>query len=460
MDPRKSQILADAGRAKGSHGAPGGSVAIARANDAVSAGGETLRVSPLEWLLAVVAAVVQQGAFVSVPMVLAGSMVSSTTMSESPDPYNTFAVAACGLAVGALCVMHRHRLITVVRENRASALLVIIVVASTLWSSHPDITFRRGSGYVITMMTAAYISSRFTIDQVMKVLSWSIALAGAGSFVFVAAFPQYGIMQEPSLVGSWRGVFAHKNELGSVMAVGVFVECYLLAHSWARNRRHLALLGCFCALVVLSRSATWSLCATYYLAGACIYVLWFLDRRIFVIALTTLALLGLVAGAVIWANPDFGFASLGKDATLTGRTGLWPWVLELIWQKPLLGWGYGAAWIPSDSAFIRVSKAVGWFPDEAHDELLEVALELGLLGVAVVSVIVLVMLWRGASSIARGRHQLGVFSLLFAFATLVSGITENVLVVNQQISWLVFNILIFCAGPEITLLKARQSPRN
>ena len=50
----------------------------------------------------------------------------------------------------------------------------------------------------------------------------------------------------------------------------------------------------------------------------------------------------------LWYNADFLLSFFGKDATLTGRTDLWLAILDLIKQKPLLGWGYMATWVPTD----------------------------------------------------------------------------------------------------------------
>ena len=42
--------------------------------------------------------------------------------------------------------------------------------------------------------------------------------------------------------------------------------------------------------------------------------------------------------------PDTLLELIGKDPTLTGRTEIWAYVIQDIWMKPLLGWGYYVFW--------------------------------------------------------------------------------------------------------------------
>ena len=43
---------------------------------------------------------------------------------------------------------------------------------------------------------------------------------------------------------------------------------------------------------------------------------------------------------VAMVAPDTLLEMIGKDPTLTGRTEIWAYVIQDIWMKPLLGWGY------------------------------------------------------------------------------------------------------------------------
>ena len=407
--------------------------------------------SPLEWIAAVGAIVIQQSAFIYVPTVLSGLRLDPSTLGTTPNPVNTVAVAANGLAIGALCLIHSRQALSILRGNWAAILLAFLVVASTIWSIHPEITIRRAGGYLITILTAVFLSSKFTIDTAIRALSWGLALSAIGSFAFVAAYPQYGIMRDPTLEGTWRGVFTAKNPMGFAMCIGVFIQCYIIAGRSTENRRNarlwdICLLAGFSALVVLSRSATAILCSAFFLVAFLSYVLWIKARAIAIIAATATVFLFLLAAVAAWLDPVTALSILGKDATLTGRTGLWPLVLDLIIQKPILGWGYQALWLAEDKTTVSIATAIGWTPPSAHNLLLQIASELGVVGVTAWLAVIAVALWRGASCIIKGRAQLGFFLLIYVVATVTAGVTEEMLGENQTISWLVFNVLVFSAG--------------
>jgi O-antigen ligase len=381
---------------------------------------------------------------------LASHPLDWATLGGEINPFNTVATTLSGLAVGILCVVHGRNVFPVVRRNAPCILLALLIAASSIWSVHTDLTIRRSTNYIVTMLTALYLSGRFENDSLMKVLSWSVALSAIGSFVFVAGFPDYGIMQLPGYEGDWRGVFSIKNSLGYAMSVGVFVECYILAGSIRYNWRHIFLLLIYLSLVALSGSAAALVCSLLYLLGAFAFTVWSRAPAIGFVASTALGLLGLIALVMLWTDPGEGLALLGKDATLTGRTDIWAIVPKLIAERPLLGWGYAATWQPEDDATLYVWNLVDWKPPSAHNALLEIALQLGLMGTLSVIAVLVQALWRSAACISRQAYRLGAFSLLYFLVTIYSGITEPDLAQNQRIEWLVFLLLLFRSGLEIS----------
>ncbi|MGB6509916.1 MAG: O-antigen ligase family protein, partial [Xanthobacteraceae bacterium] len=151
--------------------------------------------------------------------------------------------------------------------------------------------------------------------------------------------------------------------------------------------------------------------------------------------------------------PDVVLQILGSDPTLTGRTELWRIVLGMIWDKPLLGWGYSAMWLQDDTITIAISSAVGWAVPQAHNAVLEVTLGLGVVGLAIVIAFVAVSVWRAICCLIAGRTKLGMYSLVFFVGINISGITESTLAQNQNIEWVVFNILSICCGLELARRK-------
>jgi len=334
---------------------------------------------------------------------------------------------------------------------------VMLVLVSVTWSIHPDLTIRRGIGYIMTMLIAAYITQRFNVIDRMRVLSASFAVSAIGSFLFTLGFPSYGIMQDAGgLAGNWRGVFTTKEQMGEVMAAAVFTEVFLLVASRGRPRWRFALLGSYIALVVLAHAATCLLLTLAYLVGTGMYLLWQSDE-VRAGHITAIAGVLLCAGlCAFWIDPAAALGVVGKDATLTGRTELWSALEQLIEQKPLLGWGYRAMFQSADASTALIDRYANFGATTSDNTFLELTLELGLVGACVMFMFVVSTVKRGLRCIKIGEGLLGWSSLVFVAGALVSGMTVETLAQNQNIEWVLFNILSLSCGLCIASLPERS----
>jgi O-antigen ligase len=215
----------------------------------------------------------------------------------------------------------------------------------------------------------------------------------AGSLLALSYFgviftPEFAIHQatdvgEPSLAGSWRGVFAHKNDASAVFSMVAFIGIYV-----ARSRR--TLVGCLiCALSLLffllsnGKSSTILCCVAVVVS-----LLATSDRGRFAIGLVVLApLLALNAlgvGSVLFPTLASISAILPLDATFTGRTEIWQFALAQIPSHPFFGYGFAAFW-NSETARSAAANLDSWTgaAAHAHNGYLDVALAMGFPGVAI-----------------------------------------------------------------------------
>jgi exopolysaccharide production protein ExoQ len=390
--------------------------------------------------ISIFALLVQQGAFVSMPLYINDSFLP---VREEQNDLNTFAILISFAAVFATCVFRSREMWLLIRENGLSVSFVVLVLVSSTWSVHPDISLRRGVGYVLSLLVAAYLTIIFRLEQRMKLLSIAFAVAAVATVVFVVAYPDYGVMRFMELKGNWRGVFPHKNTLGLVMAAAVFVETYILASGDRIVWWRLGLLSTYCLLVIQSRSATALILVLLYLTGALLYVFWRYNRMLS-LTFSFCALLVLFASAlVLYLEPGYILGLIGKDVSLTGRTEVWDVVVSLIEQKPLLGWGYRATWVLGDAATVLADRQVGgWGLASSHNAFLEIALQLGAVGAISITLIIVCAFWRAVECLNVVPGPFGWFCILFYVGTLVSAQTEVTLGQNQEIDWLLFNVLL------------------
>jgi exopolysaccharide production protein ExoQ len=416
-----------------------------------------VRLKRLSWFVAVFVVLVQEGAFVNSSVFSAGATAGS---SDAANALNTIAIFLNIMLIAPFCVIYFRHFTQIIFGNKAMAALTLVIFLSIAWSLHPDITLRRDINYLSTVLTACYLAARFDIDEIMEILSWGIGIAAIFSFIFVATFPIDAIHQSSSwqltegddIAGSWKGVFAHKNGLGHTMALGIIVELYILITGNTRRLWHGLLLIACLLLVIFSRSSTALVLTCYYFLGGVLLIITQHAKQYFSIALTILIVTVSTFLVIYWADPDLVWAMLGRDPTLTGRTVLWTLVLNLIWEHPLLGWGYGAMWLPNDPVTLAISEAVGWQVPQAHNALLEVMLEMGIVGLILVFIFIGNSLWRSGRLIAAGKSRFGMITFLLFLGAAITGSTEANLVQNQAIEWVMLSALSFRCGLEITRL--------
>jgi len=69
---------------------------------------------------------------------------------------------------------------------------------------------------------------------------------------------------------------------------------------------------------------------------------------------------------------------LGRDISLSGRTDIWQGVLEMVKEKPTLGYGFYAAWRSEQVAYV-IERVWVWTPS-AHNSYLHCLVDLGIVG--------------------------------------------------------------------------------
>ncbi|MDP9788250.1 O-antigen ligase [Agrobacterium tumefaciens] len=190
---------------------------------------------------------------------------------------------------------------------------------------------------------------------------------------------------EPLLAGDWRGVFRHKNEAASVMAVLIIVGIYL-SKRWSFIGGLSVLLLSLVFLVKSGGKTALGLMPIIIATG------WFIlrwPRWRYPVVTLFLAVFALVTvGTTV--DPVFSqmLTKLGLDASFTGRRDIWTVAIDYIRQSPLLGYGYQAFW-RSDTLMSSFTENNTWAttaPD-SHNGYFDLLLAGGVPG------LMLVMVW-------------------------------------------------------------------
>jgi exopolysaccharide production protein ExoQ len=93
---------------------------------------------------------------------------------------------------------------------------------------------------------------------------------------------------------------------------------------------------------------------------------------------------------------------LGKDPTMTGRLPLWIVAGVMALQRPWFGYGFDAFWLPDQTYTPRIWHLLTWMPPQAHNGVLELWLELGIVGTVLFLVVFAYYL---AKAVRFSRHH-------------------------------------------------------
>lgn len=153
------------------------------------------------------------------------------------------------------------------------------------------------------------------------------------------------------------------------------------------------------------------------------------------------------------------FEAIGKSPDMTGRSGIWKKVLELISERPLQGWGWISHWVPGVEPYegLVVIKNVPYY--QAHNAYLDVAMQLGVVGAAIFAAFLLitfVKLWRLA---VRHTNSLYLWPILTFMGLAIWSLTESRLLIES--GWLILTIFaIKVFDPEDNLESRGRTPKR
>lgn len=321
---------------------------------------------------------------------------------------------------------------------KSKLLLVIagVALASVLWSDAPALTLRRGAATLGTTLFGMYLATRYSLKEQLHLMAWACGIAAVSSLFFTLAFPAYGI--SAALGGAWRGVFLHKNPFGIVMATSTLVFLLIAMNSY--KYRYLMWAGCglSISLLVLSTAKTSLVLLLTILVLLPLYraLRWnFSWMMLFFIA--AVIVFGCLAILLV-SNLETIVVGLGKDMTLTGRTEIWAAVLDMIRERPWLGYGYSGFWLGYEGASAYVWRVTGWPVPYAHNGFLDLWLDLGLLGVLLYLLSFVTSCFRAINLIRWTKTSSGFWPIILLTFSFLSNLSESTILKPNNIYWALY----------------------
>jgi exopolysaccharide production protein ExoQ len=341
------------------------------------------------------------------------------------------------------------------KEASAGSNLALLTIGffflTALWSMNPEATIRAAVVYLFVLIGVIGIARTLEPDRYMLLLSYA-CLATAVTSIMLAIFSPGIAFWGPDFMG----MFPHKNVLGQNMAVGVLASLHCIRIARRLPIGQVAMLFCFLAMTVEAKSTGALLVALSFLGMSACVSLWQKGgaarsfSMVLAFGLAIIFLLMVVA-------PDLVLELIGKDPTLTGRTEIWTFVINDIWTKPLLGWGYFGFWHLSNPAAKEICDAIQWVVSQAHNGLLELLLNVGAIGTALVFFLFIRNFAIGLRCLRTPARALAVSAIMCFIGLLIQSVSETVLLAATEPLTPVFFITGLMCERAVWLTKYRES---
>jgi O-antigen ligase len=334
-------------------------------------------------------------------------------------------------------IVERRRAAMLLRGSWPLLIVVAVALLSTFWSPDPALTAKRAFGLLGTSAIGYYFVARYNLREFLQVLIVATGISAVLSLAVVLGYPHVGVMRF-EYAGAWQGIYGHKNYLASAMVIGIVATAAMLPDARGRTRLlYTFFFALFTVLLFGSRSATSLLIAAGVLAIIPLVLLLRSPRYRF---FTSVAL-GVVVSAAVISLLMFGadiqavFDALGRDDTLTGRTEIWPYVIQAIGDRPLFGFGYGVVW--TDNGPVQQYITTDWLPYHAHNGFLELALDTGLVGLGAFLVFLVMSLARAVRYAASEEGRWTIWPLLAIVEFILANLTESSIATYNSVIWVI-----------------------
>lgn len=307
---------------------------------------------------------------------------------------------------------------TLKRIPDSLAALLGLMLLSVIWSQ-----YRPQSLLAVTLQFGATLFALFLVNQfgwrqLLNVLSNTLRFILVTSLLFeiLAAFagqieplfPNYE-GDPPASAYLWsqgnlflgeriQGIVGNANLLAFISVLGALI--FLIEFIVTARSRLLPLssLALSLLLAALAQSATMQFAGVIVLFAAAVAVIAegkevAARRRIYlraIVFLTIVLALGITFREQV-------FELLGRSPDATGRFDIWAAVWRLVVEKPVEGWGWIGYWVPGVEPWEGLAVIGGVPMYQAHNALLDVLVQLGLLGAGV-------FIWLMVQSFTRLWH--------------------------------------------------------
>ena len=350
---------------------------------------------------------------------------------------------------------------TLLRMPLPLALLLALMALSVAWSQYRSATWLGLGVQFGATIFALFLANQFGWRQLLNIFANTVRFILASSLVFELwaaffgpikpLFPNYSGDEPPASAYYWsqgqlfdgdriQGIVGNANLIAFTAVFGMllFLVEYIVTH----KNRMLPLVSLLLAVLMAALAKSAGMTLAIFLVGFAALIAILAEGRdrstrhaIYRYGLWSLLAVG-VLGLIYRAEL---FEMLGRSSDASGRFYIWGEVLDLIWEKPLEGWGWIGYWIPGVEPFEGLIVINGVPMYQAHNAYLDTWLQLGLIGLVLLVWLLIQGFTRLWAVAVRHTNPLYLFPL-FAFLVIAAqSLTESRMLI--EIGWVLLVLL-------------------
>ncbi len=355
--------------------------------------------------------------------------------TEASNPVNQILYTFLFLTAVIVIIQNYNRIFSFIKKEKYLSIFIVFCLLSAIWSDYTLISIKRSFQLFVTFLVILISITFIEHQKLIKIIRVIISAYVLVTILSVMLVPQ----AIDTAFHSWRGLEYQKNGLGAAAYL-----CLLLSlqfHEISKSQKSKIwnyLILALSILMIIRSTSTTAAIVLLLIAGISIItgiekIFKKLRIRRFILLTIVFFLVGMAIVMSIYAEELFAnFASgFGKDLTFTGRTVFWAYMWQQFQDHILFGFGYATYWVMGSPQVNALFNAMDIEVNTSHNGFIDLALQLGLVGMSSLLFLILTFLKRSLSTYNN-------LALITIISIIVANFTESSIFTARGITNFVF----------------------
>jgi len=320
-------------------------------------------------------------------------------ISVQETPFGPVLVALQFALFGLLALTRPGELLQTIIRWWPLMLLQILALASSFWSSVPDMTARYAAQALYTTLSALFLARLLGPRKFLIILTCS-------AFTFCVLSMLYGRQGSSFHNTVLIGLTGSKNQMAfeALMLLMAAISTLMLSRL-SPLVRWIAILAVPFAMYLLIATESSTALVLGIVGSLLVIGCRFAERfspggrlGAVLMGFAILTPMTLLLPEINAGVDHFLFDTLNKDPTLTGRTQLWDRADDLIARRPVVGWGFQAIWMGDSEDTIALRRLTNIEDGRVfnfHQQWRQIGVDTGWLGILIYALTAIVAIFAG-----------------------------------------------------------------